>query len=277
MQYPIPTAAFNPATACLPPVTTQTGAGTSFRFYNNCNIPNQPLNGGDIGTSDLEPKLFFDVNTPSTGIAFTAADEAVIDVKPLAGLGFGVPMTIGLRTPSGPAVPERERLSSVQPTWDDLLPTSADTDGDGLPGPGRRAHPRRHQESDHGRLALARCRHRGRQQPTMPISPRRNGGMLTRRITKWSQLHRDGVTLVQAATAAGLRTGGQCRTFIDNQRVHICRRNVVPAPRRSSTPSSSAGPAWVWMASPPNSRQPGASTCTTLPNRWCAPAAARAR
>ncbi|MGE3849953.1 MAG: hypothetical protein AB7I01_23920, partial [Gammaproteobacteria bacterium] len=92
LQYPIPTAAFNAGTACNAPVTTQTGAGTSFRLYNNCNIPNQPLSGGDIGTSDVEPKLFFDVNTPSTGIAFTAADSAVLDVKPLAGLGFGIPM-----------------------------------------------------------------------------------------------------------------------------------------------------------------------------------------
>ncbi|MEQ8662131.1 MAG: hypothetical protein RLW62_15050, partial [Gammaproteobacteria bacterium] len=80
LQYPVPGAGFNPAAACAAPVNTATGAGTPFVFYNNCNIPNVTVNGGDIGTSDVEPKLFFDVNTPSTGIAFTPADQAAIDV-----------------------------------------------------------------------------------------------------------------------------------------------------------------------------------------------------
>ncbi|MGE3848768.1 MAG: substrate-binding domain-containing protein [Gammaproteobacteria bacterium] len=229
LQYPIPTDAFNPATACASAVTTQTGAGTSFRLYNTCNIPNQPLSGGDIGTSDVEPKLFFDVNTPSTGIAFTADDSALIDVKPLAGLGFGLPMTLGLRNAlQALQFPTASACHPSNAAWSALLPTSADTNGDGLP-----------EALDVARVAA------GSKNATADVSPSLGkatvadseacmpsltraevAGILTGRITKWSQLHRDGVTVVEAATAAGLPVPTTSAVpALDNQRVHVCRRN----------------------------------------------------
>ncbi|MEX2480352.1 MAG: hypothetical protein WD928_05760 [Gammaproteobacteria bacterium] len=229
LQYPVPTAAFNPATACAAPVNTQTGAGTPFVFYNNCDIPNITVNGGDIGTSDVEPKLFFDVNTPSTGIAWTPADTEKVDVKPLAGLAFGLPATKGLRDAlQALQFPTTSACHPTHPAWDDVLPTSADVAGDGT------------------MVALDVARiDAGSKNPTADVSPAlgtatvadsaecmpnmakaETTGILTGRLRTWTQIQRNGTNLVAAATAAGLPVPSfSANPALNNQRTHVCRRN----------------------------------------------------
>jgi hypothetical protein len=229
LQYPVPTAAFVPATACAAPVTSQTGAGTSFRLYNNCNIPNQTVNGGDIGTSDVEPKLFFDVNTPSTGIAFTAADSAVIDVRPLAGLGFGVPVTLGLRNAlQALQFPVASPCHPNNASWGLTLPQNVDIDGDGnaeLVDVARVASGTKNATADVS-PSLGTATVADSEQCMPNLTRAEVTAMVTGRITQWSQLRRNGTTLVAAATTAGLPVP----TFspvaaLNNQRVTWCRRD----------------------------------------------------
>ncbi|MBX9604805.1 MAG: hypothetical protein K2Y51_01195 [Gammaproteobacteria bacterium] len=229
LQYPIPTAAFNPGTACNAAVTTQTGAGTSFRLYNNCNIPNQPLSGGDIGTSDVEPKLFFDVNTPSTGIAFTAADSAVLDVKPLAGLGFGISMTTGLRNAlQAMQFPVSSPCHPNNASWNTLLPTNVDINGDGvaeLVDVARVASGTKNPVADVS-PSLGTARVADSEQCMPNLTSAEVAGMLTGRLTRWTQIQRNGTNLVQAATAAGLPVpAANAVPALNNQRIAICRRN----------------------------------------------------
>jgi len=268
LQYPIPTAAFNPAAACLAPVTTQTGAGTTFRLYNNCNIPNQPLAGGDIGTSDLEPKLFFDVNTPSTGIAFTASDSALIDVRALAGLGFGVPMTTGLRNAlQALQFPATSACHPTNAKWDDLLPTTADTNGDGIMEaldvarvPGGTKNPTPDVSPSLGVATVADS------EQCMPnLTKAELAGMLTGRLTRWTQIHRNGTNLVQAATAAGLPVPtASAVPALNNQRVAVCRRNDGSGTQAQFNAFFLGRPCMkigdTITAEPPIN--PGSSTCT---------------
>ena len=51
-------------------------------------------------------------------------------------------------------------------------------------------------------------------------------GMLTGRLTRWTQIHRNGTNLVAAATAAGLPVPTASGvTALNNQRIAVCRRN----------------------------------------------------
>lgn len=224
-----PAGAFTTAN-CDAPVNTATGAGTPFVFYNNCVIPEVTINGGDIGTSDVEPQLFFDVNTPSTGIAFTGADAALIDVRALAGLGFGLAVTTSLRNAlQALQFPVTSACHPANADHGTLLPTTADVDGDGTPEP-----------LDVGRIAA------GAANPTADVSPSLGvatvadseecmpnltsaevAGLVTGKLTTWDQIQREGTDLVSAATAAGVAvptTSGI--TALDNQRVHLCRRDA---------------------------------------------------
>ena len=72
-----------------------TGLGTSYSYYSLCGFPVVSLPGGDMGLSDVEPNLFFDVNTPSTGNVFNDPTNAMT-IKPLAALEFGVGITTSL-------------------------------------------------------------------------------------------------------------------------------------------------------------------------------------
>jgi hypothetical protein len=235
LQYP--KGAFNVGN-CAAPVAASTGGGVAYRFYNNCVIPNVVVNGGDIGTSDVEPKLFFDVNTPSTGIAFTPADSASIDTKALAGLGYGIVVTRSLRNAmQALQFPTDSACHPANAEHTELLPTTADIDGDGVA-----------ESLDVGRIAA------GAQNPTADVSPSLGvatvadseecmpnittaevAGIFTGRITNWSQVHRQGKDLIQAATDANALIPGTANDIkipafsavqaLNYQRVHICRRD----------------------------------------------------
>lgn len=231
LAYPRPAAGFNPAASCAAPVNTQTGAGTPFVFYNNCNIPNVTINGGDIGTSDLEPKLFFDVNTPSTGIAFSAADAAALDVKPLAGLAFGLPMTEGLRNAlQALQFSATHPCHPSNPEWNEVLPTTVNVDPN-IPGEevsldvARVAAGTKNPSADASpSLGVARVKDSELCMPNMTQAE--VAGIMTGRLRTWDQIQRKGTTLVAAATAAGLpvpTTSGV--PTLNNRRVHVCRRN----------------------------------------------------
>jgi|LNFM01.1.fsa_nt_gb hypothetical protein len=231
LLYPKPAAGFNAATACAAPVNTQTGAGTPFVFFNACNIPNVTVNGGDIGTSDLEPKLFFDVNTPSTGIPFSAADAAALDVKPLAGLAFGLPMTVGLRNAlQALQFPVGHPCHPQDAEWSELLPTTVDVDPN-IPGEevaldvARVAAGTKNPSADASpSLGTARVRDSELCMPNMTQAE--VAGLMTGRLRNWSQIQRNGTNLIAAATAAGLPVPTSSPVApLNNQRVHVCRRN----------------------------------------------------
>ena len=229
LLYPVPSAGFNPAAACAAPVNTQTGAGTPFVFYNNCNIPNVTVNGGDIGTSDVEPKLFFDVNTPSTGIAWTPFDTDQVDVRPLAGLGFGVPATKGLRDAlQALQFPTNSACHPSNAAWDDVLPTMADVKGDGTMvalDVARIAAGAKNPTADNSpSLGVATVADSAQCMPNM--SKAEVTGLATGRIRRWNQVQVNGKNLITAATEAGLPVPTFSATnALNMQRVHICRRN----------------------------------------------------
>lgn len=231
LSYPKPAANFDPNTACAAPVNTQTGAGTPFVFYNNCNIPNVTINGGDIGTSDLEPKLFFDVNTPSTGIPFSAADAAALDVKPLAGLAFGLPMTVGLRDAlQALQFPAGHPCHPQDAEWNELLPTTVDVDPN-IPGEetsldvARVAAGTKNPTAD-ASPSLTKARVKDSELCMPNLTTAEVAGMMTGRLRTWNQIQRNGTTLIQAATAAGLPVPSSSPSAaVNNQRVHVCRRN----------------------------------------------------
>jgi hypothetical protein len=228
LLYPVPVVNPPPGCGALNPATT--GLGTAFRLATGCTVPKILINGGDIGTSDVEPGLFYDVNTPSTGIAFTAADNALIDTRALAGLGFGVVATYGLRNAmQALQFPAASACHPANAVWDDLLPTMADVDGDGdlesldvARIPAGAANPTADTSPS---LGTARVRDA---QECMPnITTAELAGINTARIVRWDQVHREGTTLLAAATAAGLPIPTFHATqALNNQRVHFCRRNA---------------------------------------------------
>lgn len=231
LGYPKPAPGFNPATACATPVNTQTGGGTPFVFYNTCTIPSVTVNGGDVGTSDLEPKLFFDVNTPSNGIPFSAADAAALDVKPLAGLVFGLPMTVGLRDAlQALQFPAGHPCHPADAEWNELLPTTVDVDPN-VAGEevsldvARVAAGTKNAVADVSpSLGVARVKDSELCMPNMTQAE--VAGLMTGRLNTWDKIQRNGTTLVAAATAAGLPVPTtNAVPGLNNRRVHVCRRN----------------------------------------------------
>lgn len=229
IEYPVPTVA---APACTSgPVASTTGAGTPFTAFTGCTIPNVVVNGGDIGTSDVEPALFFDVNTPSTGISFTAADAAAIDVLPLAGLGFGVGVTTSLRNAlQALQFPTASACHPANAQHGLLLPATVDVDGDGVSDDaldvGRIASGTANATTDVSEsLGTATVADSEACMPNMTTAE--VAGIFTGKITNWNQVEREGVDLIAAAGAAGVAvpSAGPGPLGLNNQRVHICRRN----------------------------------------------------
>lgn len=237
IEYPVPTVA---SPACTSgPVAATTGTGTPYTSFTDCTIPNVVVNGGDIGTSDVEPALFFDVNTPSTGIAFSAADAAAIDVLPLAGLGFGVGVTTSLRNAlQALQFPTASACHPANAQHGLVLPATVDVDGDGVSDDaldvGRIASGNANATPDEsesiGTATVADS------EACMPnLTSAEIAGIFTGKITNWNQVEREGVDLITAASSAGFTSvapapgkvlpASSGLLALNNQRVHLCRRN----------------------------------------------------
>jgi len=218
--FPVPPA--NPASVCAAPVTAQTGQGTVYTFYNNCLIGNTQVQGADIGASDVEPGLFYDVNTPSTGNPFPPSDLSKLTVRPLASLVFGVAATESLRdalqamqfTSSSPCNPGNANHDLLMPqtiagiTYDvgRIAAGTANATADASPS-----------------LGTATV---GDSEQCMPNMSRAEiAGVFTGGITNWTQIKQGNTNLVQAALSAGVPVPDAAAP-LNNQRVHICRRST---------------------------------------------------
>jgi hypothetical protein len=248
IDYPRPGGSFNPATDCDAPVTIDPdGAGPrhQYSFYDNCSIPNVTINGGDIGTSDVSPEMFFDVNTPSTGIAFTSADNSLIQApKALAGLGFGVNVTLSLRDAlqalqfpgGGPDGVHPCHPSSAQHGL--VLPQTVTIDGKSVTldvGQATTTASGVIKSASDGVATVADS------EECMPnLTMAEVAGLVTQKIEDWTQFNSeqaldwvtdtnaDGtIDLLEAAADAGVPIPTtNANPALDNRRPHFCRRNA---------------------------------------------------
>lgn len=261
LLYPKLSANFDPAATgvggsnagedvCVAAAVPSVLPGTAIAFgFHDCQdvvgvragIANVVINGGDIGTSDVEPPLFFDVNTPSTGIAFSAADAGAITSAPLAGLAFGVGVTTSLREAlQALQFPASSPCHPAHPSHNTLLPVTLPT---GEPAPNDQML------YDVGRVAATGAT--GELIAVDAVSPSLGTatvadslycmpslshetitGIFTGGLTLWEQIVRHDagaaapVNLVEAATAAGVPVPAAGAGFTNDRRVHICRRNA---------------------------------------------------
>ena len=273
LDYPVPAIGFDGTTDCTGVAqATTTGAGNPFILFDGCTIPNVTVNGGDIGTSDVEPKLFFDLNTPSTGIAFTPADNAVLSTKALAGLGFGIGVTTSLR--NALQALQFPATSSCHPSNADHSVVMAapgidiDVDGDGtndatvdVANVGVGAFNAAPVRSPSDGIATV-----GDSEPCMPnLTSAEVTGLASGKILDWIEVQRGGTTLVAAATAAGIAvpTSSAVPGF-NNRRVHFCRRNEGSGTQAQfnahffTAPCTKIGTTELWEA-PSNA---GSNNCT---------------
>lgn len=277
LEYPVPAIGFSGAASCTGVAqAATTGAGDPFILYDGCTIPNVVVNGGDIGTSDVEPKLFFDLNTPSTGIAFTPADDLVLTTKALAGLGFGIGVTTSLRNAlQALQFPATSDCHPSSAKHDDVLPAMADTDGDGVDealdvaevGVGAFNAAAVRSPSD-GVATVADA------EACMPnLSSAEVTGLASGKINDWVEVRRGGTTLVDAATAASIPVPAfSAITPFNDRRVHFCRRNEGSGTQAQfnahffTAPCTKIGNAELWEA-PLNA---GSDNCTfTGPTMTC--------
>ena len=254
-------ATFVASTFCDAPVADTTGVGTPFSSHNNCGFSTVTLPGGDVGLSDVEPNLLFDVNTPSTGVVFNDVNNDM-SIQALAALEFGIGATTQLRNALQAMQFDTGNICHPATTADAIQ----DTDNNGVFGnagdvvftgelvgnillPAQiTSGPAAGTEFSIGRVEA------GTNNPAVEISPSLGTasvldseacmpslskteivGLFTGGITNWGQIiDESGNTLIDAANAANTAAGttvvgvptSHPALALNNQRVHVCRRNA---------------------------------------------------